>query len=58
MHAADLLTGRARLTPHGEALFELHSNRRFTYDKLNRRANRPPTSSVCSNFTWTNGSGA
>ena len=40
MHAADLLTGRARLTPDREALYELHSDRRFTYDELNRRANR------------------
>jgi len=40
MHAADLLTGRARLTPDREALYELHTNRRFTYDQLNRRANR------------------
>jgi fatty-acyl-CoA synthase len=40
IHAADLLSNRARLTPHREALLELHTDRRFTYDDLNRRANR------------------
>jgi len=40
MHAADLLTNRARLTPHREALVELPGGRRYTYAELNARANR------------------
>ncbi len=40
MHAADLLSKRAELTPDREALVELPSGRRFTYAGLNRRANR------------------
>lgn len=40
IHAADLLSNRARLTPNREALLELHTNRRFTYTDLNRRANQ------------------
>lgn len=40
MHAADLLTNRARLTPHREALFDQASGIRYTYAELNRRANR------------------
>ena len=40
MHAADLLTDRARLTPDREAFYELHTKRRFTYGELNRRANQ------------------
>jgi len=40
MHAADLLTSRARLTPDRQALYELHTGARYTYDQLNRRANR------------------
>lgn len=40
MHTADLLTNRARLTPHREALLELETGRRFTYAELNERANR------------------
>jgi fatty-acyl-CoA synthase len=40
MHAADLLTNRARLTPEREALLELATGRRFTYAGLNQRANR------------------
>jgi fatty-acyl-CoA synthase len=37
-HAADLLTGRARLTPDREALFEQNTGRRCTYAQLNARA--------------------
>ncbi len=40
MHAADLLTDRARLTPDREALYELHTKRRYSYGELNRRANQ------------------
>lgn len=40
MHAADLLTDRARLTPRREALTELATGRRFDYAQLNERANR------------------
>jgi len=40
MHAAGLLTRRAGLTPDREALYELHTGRRFTYGQLNARANR------------------
>jgi len=40
MHAADLLTKRAMLTPDREALFDLHTGRRHTYAELNARANR------------------
>jgi fatty-acyl-CoA synthase len=40
MHAANLLTDRARLTPDREALLELETGQRFTYAELNRRANR------------------
>jgi fatty-acyl-CoA synthase len=40
MHAADLLTNRARLTPDREALFELHNQVRYSYLELNQRANR------------------
>ena len=40
MHAADLLSSRARLTPEREALLELETNRRYTYAELNARANR------------------
>jgi fatty-acyl-CoA synthase len=40
MHAADLLSNRARLTPDREALLELDTGRRFTYAELNSRANR------------------
>lgn len=40
MHAADLLSSRARLTPGREALLELETNRRFAYAELNARANR------------------
>lgn len=40
MHAADLLTQRASLTPDREALVELASGRRFTFAALDERANR------------------
>jgi fatty-acyl-CoA synthase len=40
MHAADLLTNRARLTPGREALTEKDTGRRYTYVELNARANR------------------
>src|SRR5512136_271144 len=40
MHAADLMTARARLTPDREALLEAATGRRFTYGELNARANR------------------
>jgi fatty-acyl-CoA synthase len=39
MHAADLLSKRATLTPDREALFDLSSGQRYTYEQLNRRAN-------------------
>ena len=40
MHAGDLLTNRARLTPNRVALVELDTGRRYTYAELNARANR------------------
>jgi len=40
MHAADLLSSRARLTPDREALLYTHTGKRFTYAQLNARANR------------------
>ena len=40
MHAADLLSKRAELTPERIALVELETGQRFTYDQLNERANR------------------
>ncbi len=40
MHAADLLTSRARLTPNREALLYTHTGERFTYAQLNARANQ------------------
>ncbi|HUM72048.1 MAG TPA: AMP-binding protein, partial [Chloroflexota bacterium] len=40
MHAGDLLSKRAELTPEREALLELATGRRFTYAELNARANR------------------
>lgn len=40
MHAADLLSKRARLTPHREALLDLETGQRYTYAQLNARANR------------------
>ncbi|MCB9135885.1 MAG: long-chain fatty acid--CoA ligase [Anaerolineales bacterium] len=38
MHAADLLTNRARLTPNREALLILETGQRYTYAELNSRA--------------------
>ncbi len=40
MHAADLLSSRARLTPDRLALVELATGQRYTYAELNARANR------------------
>jgi len=40
MHAADLLTHRALLTPEREALVELASGRRYSFATLNARADR------------------
>lgn len=40
MHAADLLSKRAELTPEREAAFDLSSGERYTFAGLNRRANR------------------
>ena len=40
MHAADLLSKRAHLTPDREALVELATGHRYTYAELNARANR------------------
>jgi fatty-acyl-CoA synthase len=40
LHAADLLSKRADLTPDRIALVELESNQGYTYAELNRRANR------------------
>ncbi len=40
IHAGDLLSKRAELTPHREALYELHSGKRYHYAALNARANQ------------------
>jgi fatty-acyl-CoA synthase len=40
MHAADLLSKRASLTPDREALYDLHTGKRHTFAELNSRANR------------------
>ncbi|RME07701.1 MAG: long-chain-fatty-acid--CoA ligase [Anaerolineae bacterium] len=40
LHAADLLTRRADLTPEREALYDVHTDRRYSYAELNARANR------------------
>ena len=40
MHAADLLSKRAELTPDRVALVEVETGRRYTYAELNARANR------------------
>lgn len=40
MHAADLLSQRANLTPERLALVEVDGARRYTYAELNRRVNR------------------
>jgi fatty-acyl-CoA synthase len=40
MHAGDLLSKRAQLSPDREALLDLETGRRFTYSELNARANR------------------
>jgi len=40
MHAGNLLSRRADLTPDREALVDLSSGRRFSYAELNARVNR------------------
>ena len=40
MHAADLLTKRAHLTPDREALYDVTYTVRYTYAELNARSNR------------------
>ncbi len=40
MHAVDLLSKRAQLTPERIALVELETGERYTYAELNERANR------------------
>jgi len=40
MHAADILSKRAVLTPDREALYDLHTGKRYTFADLNERANR------------------
>ncbi len=40
MHAADLLSKRANLTPDREAVYDVGLGRRFSYAELNKRANR------------------
>ena len=40
MHAADLFTHRARLTPDRDALLFLETGERYSYGELNARANR------------------
>jgi fatty-acyl-CoA synthase len=40
MHASDLLSHRAHLTPYREAILEIETGRRFNYQELNQRANR------------------
>jgi fatty-acyl-CoA synthase len=40
MHAADLMTNRARLTPAREAMLSMPDGERYTYAELNARANR------------------
>jgi len=40
MHAADLLSKRADLTPDREALYDMHTGKRHTFAELNARANR------------------
>jgi fatty-acyl-CoA synthase len=40
MHAADILSKRATLTPNREALYGLHTGQRYTFADLNERANR------------------
>ncbi len=40
MHAADILTKRANLTPNREVLYDLHTGKRHSFADLNDRANR------------------
>ncbi len=47
MHAADILSKRATLTPNREALYDLHTGKRYSFADLNERANR------AANFLYT-----
>jgi len=40
MHASDILSTRANLTPNREALYDAHTGKGYTFAELNRRANR------------------
>ena len=40
MHAADLLSTRATLTPDRQALYDVHTGQAYTFAELNQRANR------------------
>jgi fatty-acyl-CoA synthase len=40
MHAADLLSTRANLTPSRQALFDAHTGQGYSFAELNQRANR------------------
>jgi len=40
MHAAELLSTRAKLTPDRQALYDAHTGQMYTYAALNQRANR------------------
>lgn len=39
MHAADILSTRANLTPNREALYDAHTGRGYTFAELNQRTN-------------------
>jgi len=40
MHAAELLSTRATLTPNRQALYDVHTGQAYTFTELNQRANR------------------
>ncbi|NND00867.1 MAG: long-chain fatty acid--CoA ligase [Gammaproteobacteria bacterium] len=40
INIGDFLTTRAHLNPHKEALFDVVADKRYTYEEINRRANR------------------
>jgi len=40
MHAGDILTNRARLTPAREAIYDYQTNHRYSYKQFNERVNR------------------
>ena len=40
MHAVDILSKRADLTPNREALYDLHTGKHYTFADINARANR------------------